>query len=111
MLRLLKKYLIDFWIWWYIVNARETVMNLLRVWSFTFAYFNILPMLTNLFIPLYQDFTIMGRLISIPIRLTWVAVGSFLQLLVTIPLLAFLLFYLLLPLLPWWACARYFLKI
>ena len=93
------------------MNARETVMNLLRVWSFTFSYFNILPMVTNLFVPLYQDFTITGKLISIPIRLTWVAVGSFLQLLVTIPLLAFLLFYLLLPLMPLWACARYFLKI
>ena len=100
MLRLLKKYLLDFWIWWYVVNAKATIMNILRIWGFTLSYFNIVPMLKNMFVPLYQDFTLTGKLISIPIRLTWVFFGSILQFLVTVPLLVYLVFYLLLPILP-----------
>jgi len=71
------------------------------------ATFNVIPMLTNLFQPLFQDNTRMGRIIAFPIRLIWVLVGSIFQLILTIPLTMLYVIYLMLPLVPIWALLEY----
>lgn len=107
MFNLFTKYFLNFWVWWYLVQNKNTVRALVGYWSFTLGYFNILPMAQNLFKPLFQDESKEGKFIAFPIRLTWIFIGSFFQLLLTIPLLIMYLIYLILPLLPVWAIVEY----
>jgi hypothetical protein len=105
-----RRYFLNFWIWWYLIKGRELLRSLTFGWNFTLGYFNVVPMLKNLFVPLYQDYSNIGILISIPIRLVWVIIGSFMQLIVTIPLVCVYLIYLVVPLLPIWGVATFFLR-
>lgn len=61
---------------------------------------NVPPMLRNLFQPLYQDNTRMGRVIAFPIRLTWVFFGMLIELLLLPVLGVVILFYMILPIIP-----------
>lgn len=71
---------------------------------------NVPPMLKNLFQPLYQDNTRMGRIIALPIRLTWVFFGLLIELLL-IPILGFVIFvYMLLPVIPIYGLVYYMLN-
>lgn len=106
----IKQYFLNFWIWWYIINARIIGQNLLAKWNFTLGVLNLVPMLSNLFVPLYQDYSRMGIIVSLPIRLTWVVGGTIIQILVTIPLIMAYLLYLILPLLPIFAVISFFIN-
>ncbi|KXK26793.1 MAG: hypothetical protein TR69_WS6001000814 [candidate division WS6 bacterium OLB20] len=103
----MKKYFINFWLWWYVIEAGQVARNLINMWSFTLGYFNVVPMARNLFVPLYQDYSAIGYAISFPIRLIWITVGSIMQLFVTVPLLLLFLMYLVLPLIPVFQLLRY----
>ncbi|MFQ5493450.1 MAG: hypothetical protein ACE5DX_04795 [Candidatus Dojkabacteria bacterium] len=100
MIEVFKHYIINFWVWWYLVRGRHVLERIVGIWNFTLGYFNVVPMLRNLFVPLYQDYSNIGIVISIPIRLVWVIVGSAMQLLITAPLLIAYMIFLMLPLLP-----------
>lgn len=104
----MKRYFINFWLWWYVIEASQVARSLINLWSFTLGYFNVLPMAQNLFVPLYQDYSTIGYAISLPIRLVWVTVGSILQLIVTVPLLFLFFLYLIVPLIPVIQLLRYF---
>jgi len=107
MINILRKYIFGFWIWWYIIENRNVWRRISGVFNFTLGYFNVVPMVQNLFVPLFQDETRTGRLISFPIRLAWILIGSLLQIFVLIPLLAIYLTYLVLPVLPFWGIVSY----
>jgi len=109
MYKLFKRYFVNFWIWWYVIQNKELLKKGLSFWMYTMGFFKIVPMLTNLFVPLYQDETRMGRVIAFPIRFIWVIVGSLLQIAITIPLLANYLLYLALPLIPIWNVTSYYI--
>jgi hypothetical protein len=106
----IKQYFLNFWIWWYVINARTFGQNLLAKWNFTLGFLNLVPMLSNLFVPLYQDYSRTGILVSIPIRLVWVVSGTIIQILITIPLVLAYLVYLILPVLPLLAVISFFIN-
>lgn len=94
---MLKKYLLNFWLWWYGVQIRTILKSTYSFWSLSLANLNILPMFTNLFVPMYQDTSISGKIVSFVIRSTWVSIGSILQFFITIPLLGIILLWMVLP--------------
>jgi hypothetical protein len=104
------KYIINFWIWWYGVQSVIIAQNLFGTWTYMLGYLNIVPMLTNLFTPLFQDYSKTGRIIAFPIRLTWVIVGSIFLLILSIPLIFMFFLYLLLPLAPLVAISSYIIS-
>jgi hypothetical protein len=99
-MRLLKNYIINFWIWWYIIKGQDFAKTLWRFWLFSFTYLRIGPMFANLFSPLYQDRTWTGRIIAFPIRIIWGTIGLVLQIILTIIEIFTFVFYLLLPIVP-----------
>lgn len=107
MIGIAKRYILNFWIWWYIIESKQVWKKIVGIASFTLGYLNVVPMAQNIFAPLYQDYSRTGRIIAFPIRLIWILIGSIIQLIITIPLLAIYLFYLVLPIMPLWAVADY----
>lgn len=106
-----QKYTINFWLWWYIVENKIVLSRLVAIAGFTLGYFNIIPMLQNLFQPLYQDNTKMGRIIAFPIRVAWITFGTIVQTIITIPLIIAYVAYLIFPLLPFVAVLSYFVNL
>ena len=107
MINLLNRYFFNYIFWWYVVEAPLILGNLLGKWVFLMNMLNILPMLKNLFQPLYQDYTRMGRLIAFPIRFTWVFFGLVIELLL-LPVIALIFcLYLILPLTPVYGILSY----
>ncbi len=100
---LLKRYFLNFWVWWYAVEARLFLGKLTSTWLFVLEFLNLVPMLSNLFEPLYQDYTRTGRIVGFMFRSGWIFFGSLAQIIVTIPLLAAFVLFLILPVLPVWA--------
>lgn len=94
---MVKKYFFNFWIWWYGVQLVYVFQTIYSFWSMSLANMNILPMMSNLFVPMYQDQSFTGKMISFVVRLLWVVFGGLLQFLITIPLLLILLIWILLP--------------
>lgn len=74
-------------------------------------FLNILPMLRNLFVPLYQDYTRLGRIIAFPIRSTWALVGLLLQIVIIPPILFMILVYLLMPIAPFYGIFSYLVNL
>jgi hypothetical protein len=99
----LKNYLIDFWIWWYFIEGKKVLLKMVADWSFVLAYLNLAPMLTNLFVPLFQDSSWEGKLVAVPFRLTWVLVGGIAMLFYSLVVLLGFIAYLALPLAPFLA--------
>lgn len=96
----IKRYIVGFWLWWYVVEAKIFYSKVATIWLYTLSFLNVVPMLRHLFEPLYQDYTTVGRVIAFPIRLLWGVTGAVIQIFITIPLIALMLFYLALPILP-----------
>ncbi|MBN2015423.1 hypothetical protein JW766_01185 [Candidatus Dojkabacteria bacterium] len=94
---MLKKYFLNFWIWWYGAQLRACLQMTYSFWSLSLATLNILPMLANLFVPMYQDASISGRIISLFFRVVWVFGGSLIQILITIPLISVVFIWVILP--------------
>jgi hypothetical protein len=92
-----KKYFINFWVWWYWINTREVLGSLFRFWLMVLGKLNVVPMLSNLFVPLYQDYSVIGRFVSFVIRFSWSFFGLITFLLIGIPILALALLYLAAP--------------
>jgi hypothetical protein len=100
MLVLFKNYLLDFWLWWYWFNLKRVLAEIVKDWNFTIGYLNLVPMVKNIFRPMFQDNSWEGKLVAIPFRVIWSVFASVLLLIYTILLVVALLVYLALPLLP-----------
>lgn len=100
MTHLFKIYFWDFWVWWYWFNLKKVVTEFTVLWNFILGYLKVMPMAANLFAPLYQDYTVEGRLIAFPIRLLWIICGSILQLIFSVFLILATLTYLAVPFIP-----------
>jgi hypothetical protein len=57
-------------------------------------------MVTNLFVPLYQDYSAIGRITSLGIRSVWIFVGGIFQVFLTIPVLLYVIIIFILPVVP-----------
>ncbi|MFC1780503.1 hypothetical protein ACFLY9_02315 [Patescibacteria group bacterium] len=106
---MLKKYILNFWIWWYGVRLASMARSAYSFWSLALANLNVLPMLSNIFVPMYQDQSWSGRFMSFFLRLGWIIFGSILQILITIPLIFVVLFWLALPVLCVVQVLRFFI--
>ena len=107
MLNFVNHYFLNFFIWWYLVESKIILGKVFGGWIFLLNMLNVPPMLKNLFQPLYQDYTRMGRIIAFPIRFTWVVIGITLELaLLPLFLLVFLI-YLFLPITPIYGVLSY----
>jgi len=94
---MIQKYFLNFWIWWYGVKLTSLFQNIYSFWSLSLSNLNILPMVSNLFVPMYQDRSFSGRLISFILRLNWIFFGSVIQFLITIPLIVLFITWVILP--------------
>ena len=100
MTTILKNYLLDFWVWWYWFALKRVLFEARKYWNFTAGYLNIVPMLRNLFRPMFQDNTWEGKLVAIPFRLIWSFFGIIILAIYSILLFTGILIYLLIPILP-----------
>jgi hypothetical protein len=96
---MLKKYFLNFWIWWYGAQLASILKGTYSLWSLSLANLNILPMLSNLFVPMYQDQSFSGKVISFFLRSMWVLFGSIILVLLTVPLFALVVGWVCLPVL------------
>lgn len=94
---MIDKFFTNFWLWWYVVRSREEANNLFRSWLHFAAITNLSSMLTNLFVPLYQDYSSSGRIISFSIRFCWVIIAGFIQIVLTIPMIIYYVILFVLP--------------
>jgi len=69
-------------------------------WALTLDSLNIVPMLRNLFVPLFQDYSWEGKIVAIPFRIFWVFFGLLFQLFYSIILAIVFIGYLLVPISP-----------
>jgi len=107
---MIKRYIINFWVWWYVVKAYDLAQELIGYWGFLLNYLNIPSMLTNLFVPLYQDYSWGGKFISLIIRSAWVIFGSLVMIFVTIPIIFIYFVYILIPFMPVFALIGTYIK-
>lgn len=107
MLNLLNRYVFNYFIWWYLVQSKIILGKIFGGWVFLLNLLNIPPMLKNLFQPLYQDYSKMGRIIALPIRLTWVLFGLLVELLLLPIIIVIFALYLILPVIPIYGFASY----
>ncbi|MBU0975524.1 MAG: hypothetical protein ABIE03_07850 [Patescibacteria group bacterium] len=94
---MIKKYILNFWVWWYGAKLREVLQTVYSFWSLSLANLNILAMLGNLFVPMFRDQSFTGRVVSIFLRLGWVTGGTVIQILITIPAVSIIVIWLVLP--------------
>lgn len=90
-------YLSGFVVWWYAVNARELLFRLVKTQVFIFQITRVSDMASNLGTPMFQDYTLTGKIFGFVLRFSWVAVGGLIGLLFAIPLLLVWIIYILLP--------------
>jgi hypothetical protein len=93
----MREYVINYFVWWYWIRLKDVAKGALSQLMFYLQYTNALPMARYLFVPLYQDNTGVGRIISVIIRLTWAWIGGVLSVMMAVPNFIFLLLWVLLP--------------
>ena len=106
---MVRDYFLNFWIWWYFVKGREVLGALLRAWLSVLGWLNVVPMISNLFVPLYQDYSVIGRFISFVIRFTWGFGGLVIFFACGAPFIALALLYLALPVVAVYQVLDYFI--
>jgi hypothetical protein len=106
---MIKDYILNFWVWWYLVNSRDVLGGLYRYWMYLLGRLNVVPMLSNLFTPLYQDYSAIGRFMSFLIRISWGTGGLVIFLIAGIPIIALGIIYLILPFAVIFQIVRFFL--
>lgn len=94
---MVSKFFLNFWIWWYLVFSKELLINSFRNWLHFIASLNLVTMFRYLFVPMYQDYSFVGRMTSFLIRIVWVVIAFIVQLFYLIPLVIFNIFVVLLP--------------
>lgn len=84
-------------IWWYSLGFIKTGRGVLSFCRQQEASLNFLVWLKNIFVPMYGQYNLAGRLISFFVRLVQVIYRGILMLLIIILATLFLIFYLALP--------------
>jgi len=105
---MIKKYFINFWVWWYGVQFVTVARSAFTFWSLFLARFNTVPMLVHLFVPMFQDQSAAGRVLSFFVRLFWAFTGIILQIAITIPLFIFVSVWVVLPFLCLFQIIQFF---
>jgi hypothetical protein len=96
----INEFIFNFWIWWYydslsdlLVKQRDFLINLSRLSGLSVH-------LKYLFVPLYQQKDFWSRFISILFRMILVIFGIVIEAIALVGCFAFLIVYLILPILP-----------
>lgn len=82
----MRDYIINFWVWWFLVKVPEWGRLVVGRIIFTLEYTNTLTMARNLTVPLFQDDSGMGKVLSFLIRGVWVWWGGMFTVVIAIPL-------------------------
>ncbi|MCA9379251.1 hypothetical protein KC640_02375 [Candidatus Dojkabacteria bacterium] len=98
----MREYIINFWVWWYLVKVPEWGREVARRIIFVLEYTNTLTMARNLTLPLFQDNSGIGKMLAILIRGTWVWLGGMFSAVIAIPLLILFVILVFLPLITLW---------
>ncbi len=106
---MIKKYILNFWVWWYGAKFVDVLSNAYSFWSLSLANLNILPMLNNLLVPMYQDQSLTGKFLSFILRLTWVFFGSLIQFAITIPIVLVILLWVSAPIICLFEIFKFFI--
>lgn len=111
MINLVNRYIFSYFVWWYVVEAKIILGKVVGGWLFLLNLLNVPPMLKNLFQPLYQDYTKLGRIIAFPIRFTWVVFGLLIELALLPVFLFVFVLYLLVPFAPVYGIISYLINL
>jgi len=85
-------------VWWYSFGFLKTLRGVGNFYRAQEASLNLLVWLKNIFVPMYGQYDVAGRLISFFIRLIQIIYRGLAMLIVVILGLVFIIFYLCLPL-------------
>jgi len=96
---MIKLYFLNFFIYWYQVKLKDIIQKSILLWTNSLVKTNVIPMVTNIFTPMYQDQSIIGKFLSFITRIIWVFFGSIYQILLLIPLVVIVILWLILPVL------------
>ncbi|MEI6462873.1 MAG: hypothetical protein WCO33_04395 [bacterium] len=95
-----QNYISGFFVWWYLVNLVEITRSMYFFWWGILESVKLPEMVSNLFIPLYQDESSLGKILSFFIRLIWIFVGGVITLMFSVVIFIVFVIYLVLPFLP-----------
>jgi hypothetical protein len=94
----MKRYLIDPIHWYFLVFFKDFAQeHFLNQYIFFLNKTNTIPMMKNLFVPIYQDQSSIGKAMGFIIRSIWITYGSIVS---TIKIIPFLLVSVLVLVLP-----------
>jgi hypothetical protein len=96
----MQDYLLNFIVWWYGVFCRNAIKALVYRTIYLLNLTNTLPMVKNLFTPLFQDNSNVGRLMSLLIRPWWIFFGTMITIVAIIPRFLLTILYIILPFVP-----------
>src|SRR3989304_3166494 len=65
----------EFIIWWLLKAPRRILKISLRIIALTNNQISFTTNLRLMFVPLFGDYTLVGRLIGVPIRIAWLVSG------------------------------------
>jgi hypothetical protein len=88
---------LNFFLWWYTVLARQQAEALVKRFVFLLVYTNTLPMAQNLGKPLFQDNSDVGVAVGWIIRFIWIWLGGMFSLVLLVPFSLKFLGYVFLP--------------
>ncbi len=90
-------YLWSFLVHWYFNGGKVALHLLVRSLEFFDSFFAIRETASNIFVPLYQDYSIVGYIISLPTRLLLVTISSIIYLSLSVICLVLFTIWALLP--------------
>lgn len=93
----MKALTIDFFIWWYRFKSIEQ-LDMLRYRLFYYLHITrTLPMLQNIFYPLFGDNRWSGRFVGFFIRFWWIIIGGIITTIIMIPFVIYTVAFIALP--------------
>ncbi len=96
-LQIIKLSIYDFIYWWYVISPVTHILRLRRLLTVIDDAFSVTFSISTLFLPWHRDYTFVGYLIGIIMRMLLIVPGTIVLLTTLILYLAFMIFWLLIP--------------
>lgn len=103
----MKEYTLNFFIWYYIYKVRDLGLTVYSRFVFILILTRTLPMIKNIYKPMFGDNDIVGRLIGLFIRFWWSLFGLIVSVVYIIPFVIAFIIFILLPLIPIFMLIKY----
>jgi hypothetical protein len=96
----MREYTLNFFIWFYIYKVKDFALTVYGRFVFILIYTRTLPMIRNIYKPMFGDNDLIGRLIGFFIRFWWSLFGLIISLVYITPFVIAFIIFILLPLIP-----------